>query len=441
MNRLIKLLLSAVGLLLSAQGLAVDKPFLDIQHWQTQKGIPVYFVPAPELPMLDVLIGFYAGSSRDGKQLGIAALTTNSLASGTKKHSADVIAEQFAMVGAQFNTDVSKDLTIISLRTLTNPAYLNPAVTNLIEVLQQPSFAESEVKRERDNLLALLKYQQQQPNVMAKQTFDQLLYQNHPYANPEVGRPATVAKLSQQAVRQFYKQYYVAQNALIVMVGDQTLAQAKALAEQISNSLPKGTKAPAITAKVPKVQTQLKEIKFPAEQTHIMMGQTGIDYTSPDFIPLTVGNYIFGGRGLSSMLFQEIRKKRGLTYGAYSQLSPLLYSNSFTITLATRSEQAKAATKATQKLLQNYSLHGPEAKQLALAKQFLIGNLPLQLAGNSAIAMALLKIAAYQLPLNFYDNYKIGMEKLDLPDVHKAWQQHIQPDQLITVSLGHHDQQ
>lgn len=440
MNSLVKLLTGMIGLSLSVTSFAIDKPFLDIQHWQTQQGTQVYFVPAPEIPMLDVLVGFYAGSSRDDKQLGLAALTSKSLASGTKQRSADALAEQFAAVGAQFGINLDKDLAVISLRSLTNPAYLNPAISQFIEILQQPSFPEASVNRERDNLLAILKYQQQQPNLIANQTFDRLLYQTHPYANPEIGTPATIAKLSQSAVKAFYQRYYVAQNALIVMVGAQTLEQAKTLAEKISSSLPKGTKAPAITTQIPKVQAQLKEINFPAEQTHIVMGQTGIAYTSPDFLPLTVANYILGGHGFSSILFQEIRKNRGLTYGAYSQFSPLLYGNSFTITLATRNEQAKEAITATQELLQNYKLQGPDTKQLALAKQFLIGNLPLQFANNSAIATALLRIAAYQLPLNFYDNYKMGIEKLDLAAIHKAWQQQIHSDQFITISLGNHAQ-
>lgn len=437
MNSLVKFILGGFSLLLSATSLAVDKPLLDIRHWQTQQGTPVYFVPVPELPMLDVLVGFYAGSSRDGKQPGLAALASKSLASGTKQRSADALAEQFAAVGAQFGINLDKDLAVIRLRSLANPAYLNPAITQFIEILQQPSYPEQGVNRERDNLLELLKYQQQQPDIIAMQTFNRLLYQTHPYANPEIGTPATVVKLAQPDVQAFYQRYYVAQNALIVMVGAQTLEQAKTLAEKISSSLPKGTKAPAITERIPKAKAQLKEINFPAEQTHIVMGQTGIAYTNPDFIPLTVANYILGGPGLSSMLFQKIRKDRGLTYGAYSQFSSLLYGNSFTITLATRNEQAKEAIAATRELLQNYKLQGPSAKQLALAKQFLMGNLPLQLASNSAITTALLTIAAYQLPLNFYDNYKQGIEKLDLATTHRAWQQ-INPDQFITVSLGNY---
>lgn len=437
MNKLIKhLLISIIGLCYNLVGLAADKTLLKIEHWKTQKGVPVYFIANHELPMLDVLVGFYAGSIYDGKLLGLATLTNNSLANGTKQHDADSLAEQFANAGAQFNSTVSHDLAAVSLRTLTQPAKLNSALKPFIEILQQPSFPNKEVARERDNLLAVIQYQQQQPDVIAEKTFNQLLFQNHPYAHWGLGTPETLAQITRSDVVKFYQRYYVAQNALIVMVGDQNLSQAKALAEQISNQLANGTRAPAITANNFQIKPQQKIINFPSEQTHIILGQRGVGYQDPDFIPLTVGNHILGGHGLTSLLFQEIRKKRGLTYGAYSQIAPGLYGSSFTITLATRNEQAAQAIAATQDLLQSYTKQGPDTKQLELAKQFLIGSLPLQLANNSTIANALFKIAAYQLPLNYYDNYKDQVQKLDQQTIVNAWRKHVQPHNLIIVQVG-----
>lgn len=438
MMRLIAIITSIIGLLLSNQSLATNKPFINIKHWQTEKGIPVYFVESHEIPMVDVLVSFYAGSAYDGNQLGLAALTNNSLAAGTKQHDANSIAEQFARTGAQFSNTLNKDIAVLSLRTMSTDKYLKPVTKIFTEILHQPSFPTSEVNRERDELLALLQYQQQLPNAIANQTFDQLLYQNHPYAHADIGKPETVKTLTAQDTRKFYQQYYVAENANIIIVGDQTVTQAKSLAEKISQSLQQGHKAPRISAPTATIKTKLKEINFPSEQTHILMGQKSINYNNPAFIPLHVGNYIFGGRGFSSLLFQEIRKKQGLTYGAYSQFTPQLTDGNFTITLATRNEQAQAATVATQQLLQNYTKQGPSEEQVTFAKQFLLGNLPLQFASNTAIAGALLKLAIYQLPIDFYDNYQSSIQALDQQTIHKTWQQYIHPEQIMTVRVGKH---
>lgn len=435
---MLKIVALIAGLLFTGYGFAAENRLLDIQHWQTQKHIPVYFVASHEVPMVDILIGFYAGAVRDGGQSGLAALTNSMLASGTKLHSADAIAEQFAMAGAQYNSSLDKEVAVVSLRSLTNPRQLSAALATFSEILQQANFPEAAVKRERNNQLALLQYQQQLPDVMAEQTFAKLLYQTHPYANPVLGQPDTVAKLSRQEVVKFYQRYYVAQNAMIIIVGDQTLAQAKTLAEQLSDKLPHGTKAPEIAHDFPKFHPQIKDIRFPTEQTHLVMGQPAINYRSPDYIPLTVANSILGGPGLTSMLFQEIRKKRGLTYGATSELHPMLACGYFVINLATRNEQAKPATEAIQQLLTTYTQQGPTAQQLAMAKQFITGNLPLRLASNTAIANALLNIAAYHLPLDFYDSYRSKVQQLDLKTVRQVWQRYIQADNLIIVRVGKH---
>jgi len=435
MNKIFKILTAIICLWTS---LASAKPLLDVQHWQTQQGTPVYFVATHELPMLDIIVGFYAGSSRDGSKLGLASLTNNSLAAGTAQLNADAIAEQFSAVGAQFDNGVNKDMATVSLRSLTHPKELNSALATFLQILGHPLFPDSEVKRERDNLLTLINYQQQRPDIMAKQLFDKLLYDDHPYANSTVGTISTVAKLEQRDVKAFYQHYYTAQNAVLILVGDQSLSQAKTLAQAISNHLPNGPKAPALKIPDYNVKTQFKELNFPSEQTHIIMGQMGVSLTDPNYVPLAVGNYIFGGGGLSSMLFEEIRKKRGLTYGATSQFSPLMFGSSFMLSLATRNLSSQQAISASQTLLQNYGINGPNDKQLQLAKQFLLGNLPLSLASNSAIANALLKIATYQLPIDFYDNYRQVLLTLDKQTITKAWQAHITPAKLITVKVGQH---
>ena len=111
---------------LFAIGQSIASP--EIQHWQTSKGMRVYFVSAPELPMVDLQLVFDAGSARDGKSPGLARLTTGLLDEGSGDWDADAIARRFEDVGAQYTSGVEWDFASLSLRSLSAPEFLEPAL-------------------------------------------------------------------------------------------------------------------------------------------------------------------------------------------------------------------------------------------------------------------------------------------------------------------------
>src|SRR5262249_44146431 len=129
---------------------------LDIQHWKTTKGTPVYFVRTPGLPMLDLQVIFNAGASRDDKNFGLAQLTNALLNEGAGNLSADQISEQFDAVGAIFSADAGRDTGIVGLRSLTDPQYLNPALETFTTVLTAPNFNVEALERVRKQILSMI---------------------------------------------------------------------------------------------------------------------------------------------------------------------------------------------------------------------------------------------------------------------------------------------
>ncbi|MEK8016358.1 MAG: insulinase family protein, partial [Candidatus Parabeggiatoa sp.] len=153
-----------------------------IQHWQTDNGTRVYFVPAPDLPMVDIEIVFDAGSARDGEQSGLAMLTNDLLSEGAAGHSADQIAEHFDNLGAKLGNSVGNDMANVSLRTLSEAELLQPAVKMLALLLAKPDFEATAFERIKQQTLIGLKYQEQQPSSLAKKAFYQNVFGKHPYA-------------------------------------------------------------------------------------------------------------------------------------------------------------------------------------------------------------------------------------------------------------------
>ena len=168
--------MAAVMLLVSNLATAVPA----IQNWRTANGVPVYFIPAPELPMVDVQILFNAGSIRDGAQAGLAQLTNALLEEGAGDWSADTIADRLDRVGARLTISSRRDAATVSLRSLSDPQYLQPAVETVARLLKEPTFSPEALGRVRQQMLTALRERAQSPGAIAQDAFFKALYGDHP---------------------------------------------------------------------------------------------------------------------------------------------------------------------------------------------------------------------------------------------------------------------
>lgn len=409
---------------------------IDTIKWQTSNGAQVVFYPAKEVPMLDIDIAFAAGSAYDGKHFGLSALTTELLNQGNDGENTSQIADQIAETGAQYQASSSRDMAVISLRTLTKPKALSKALNVFSKIVSKPDFPKAAFLREKNQQLLAIIHSKESPNEIANQTFFKALYQQHPYAHPIIGTSETVRELKRENVVDFYHQYFVGKNATIVMVGAIDKQQAKEVAEKLVQNLPAGKAAKSIAQATSPKTSKPVAIEHPSTQTIIRLGQLGIDHHNPDYFPLMVGNYILGGGALVSQLALEVREKRGLSYGIYSQFIPLPGLGPFVISLATKTEQAKTALEVTQNTLERFVAQGPTFEELKKAKQYMAGSFPLSLASNSNIASMLLKTAFYHLPEDFLDNYISNINSVTVEQVKTAFQHVVHPNQLLEVSVG-----
>lgn len=422
-------------LLLFALHSANAKKVLDIKHWRTKKNVPVYFVKAPDLPMLDIIVAFDAGSSRDGKTPGLARLTNSLLDQGTNKLSADQIAANFDDVGARFSNATYRDIALLELRSLSYPDYLIPALATFQAVLGNPSFNQHAFDRERDSQLANIAYKKQKPSYLASDALFKALYQKHPYGHPIVGYPQSLRDIKTYDVENFYKRYYVAENMLIVLVGAIDENKAKSIADQLSQSIHRGKAAQSLPPAMPTQKIQ-NHIKLPVAQTTLLLGQVAIDRHDPDFFPLTVANYSLGSGVFVSRLYQQVREQRGLSYSIYSHFIPMRAKGPFVVSFATRTAQANQALSVTQDIIKNFILEGPSAKELAAAKKNIIGGYSLNLDSNTSIANAVLNYAYFNLPPDYFDTYQEKVEAVTLEQIKHALKHKLNTEKMSVISVG-----
>jgi zinc protease len=407
-----------------------------IENWQTPQGSRIYFVQADALPMADIQVVFDAGSARDGEQFGLAALTSALLDTGAGTWNADQIAQRFESVGANFGTAVSADMASLSLRTLTDPVLFDKALETMHVILTKPSFNKADFLREKNRTLAGIKQRGESPAEVASELFSEKLYGKHPYAHPDDGVKETVSRLQTSDLTRFYRQYYVASNAMVVIIGNLNRQQAEQTAEKLLSGLPSGEKPVAIPDVTLPVQASQVHVEFPSTQTHVLTGLPGTWRKDPDYYDLYIGNHILGGSGLVSKLFDEVREKRGLAYSASSAFSPMLKPGPFVVSLQTRNDQTAQALAVLNSTVKDFIEKGPSQSELEAAKKNIIGGFPMRFDTNKELAGYVAMIGFYDLPLDYLDTFRDKIQATTIDSIKKALQKKINLALLQTVTVG-----
>jgi len=197
-----------------------------------------------------------------------------------------------------------------------------------------------------------------------------------------------------------------------------------------------GSRAKRLKPAMMLTKSTFRHINFPAKQASIIIGQLGITRQNPDYFPLIVGNYIFGGLPQDSILFQQVREKRGLAYYVGSAFRPLRYRGPFMIIFQTRADKANEARQVVRKALRAFLAKGPTEKQLDASKQNIMGSFPLGLSTNSSIVGVITRIAFYRLPLNYLDTYIAKIRAVTRAQVKAAFKKIIRPQKMLVISVG-----
>lgn len=423
----------------------VAQAALKIQHWTLDNGARVYFVENHTIPMLDLNVEFDAGAKRDqaGKS-GTAALTNTMLARGLTQAklangtlepamSEAEISDAFADVAAQRGSGPGTDRAGMSLRTLSSKAERDQAVLLVARLLSQPSMPADFFQRDKARLLSAIREAMTKPESIAEKAFWRLAYGSHPY-----GFEATVESveaITRDDLLAFHARHYVANHAVISLIGDISKDEAVAIARQLTTRLPQGKPLPALPA-VAEPRAAEERIPHPASQAHILVGTPALQRGDPDFFALTVGNYILGGGGFVSRLTKEVREKRGLAYSAYSYFSPMEQPGPYQAGLQTRKDQSDDALKVVRETIASYLQNGPTDAELKAAKDNLIGGFALRIDNNRKILDNIAVIGYYQMPLDYLDTWTSQVARVSVADIRAAFNRKLSMDKLVTVIVG-----
>ncbi|MGA9722260.1 MAG: pitrilysin family protein [Candidatus Binatus sp.] len=409
---------------------------LDIKKVTLSNGATLLVSEEHQLPMVTMMIEFDAGTRRDPKgKEGLAELTARCLSQGTKDLTATEFDQKSDFMGSSVSVSAGRDYSTAGMTTLKK--YQGETLALLAGILMQPGLRDADIERKRAEQVAEIKSAEEQPGYTADVEFVKELFGDSPYGHPGAGSSDSVAKLTNDDVRGFYRDYYKLGGAIIAVAGDVSADEVKASLEKalagLAGSVTPQADPPPINV-APGLHVKL--IDRSVVQANILMGSGGVTRSNPDFYRLKVMNYILGGGGFSSRLVKVVRSAHGLAYSVNSGFEPGKFQGAFTIGLQTKNQSSNEAIDLILQQLREIQEKPVSDAELDGAKNFLIGSFPLNIERQSAIASFMIQIEFYGLGLDYAEQYPKLIGSVTKDDVLAVAKKYLHPDAMIVVAVA-----
>ena len=401
-----------------------------------QNGLTVYLMERHEVPLISVRAVVKAGAVNDGAQPGLSNLTGDALLLGSKAHNKTAIDQAFDYRGARIAGGAGAESSTVQANFAKADA---PALLPLFaEIVQQPSFDDTELGKLRDRKVNGLKQAKESPRNVAQTYYRAMLFGDSPYAIPASGTVNSVSALKQADVQGYYQHYYRPDNAAIIVVGDFQKAEMRKQIESLFGAWQASGPAPAAQdngkVKADKARVLLVN-KADAIETTFLIGGAGIARNDPDYVPLQVVNTVLGGR-FTSWLNDELRVNSGLTYGAGSQFATLSQTGTFAISSFTALPKTEAALALANKTYQRLWDKGIDKATLESAKAYVKGQFPPRYETSEQLAGLLGDMYANQVGRAQIDNFTKDVDGLTPEKAKALIDKHFPRSSLQTVLIG-----
>ena len=409
---------------------------IEIKRTKLNNGAVLLVSEQHQLPMVSIAIAFDAGARRDqGGKEGLAELTASSLEQGTKQLTVADFNQKVDFMGSSIAVGADRDYVYASMTSLKK--YEADTLHLLAQSLENPGLRDSDIIRKRDEQVAAIKANEEEPGYTAMVAFAKQLFGDAPYGHPTEGLPGTVAKLTPSDVRDFYHRYYRTGGAVVAVAGDVAVEAIKPRLEQELSGLAGTVPAqpePAWPSIRPGIHAQL--INRNVAQANLILGSGGIARSNPDYYRVEVMNYILGGGGFSSRLMKVVRSKAGLAYSIDSAFSAGKFPGAFAVVLQTKNQSAQQALRLILEQLREIQDQAVSDAEIASAKKYMIGSFPLRLDRQSQIVSFMLQIELYGLGLDYAERYPKLIGDVTALEVRETAQKYLHPNALDLVAVA-----
>lgn len=398
-------------------------------------GLRVVIVEHRRLPLVSFRLAFRTGDASDPQELpGVTDLMADMLAEGTESRTSRQLAEEVARYGATLSAGASSDYMAVAASSLS--AYADRVLELLADVALRPTFPEGELALNKANAKQNLIAQRAQPSFLASEAAARVIFGAHPYAIV-APTPESVDAITRDTLVREHRARLVPNNAVLLVAGDVDRAHLLGRVEELFGGWEPGeVEEPQFPAPPARGERVAYLVDRPGSaQTNIIVANTSITRTDPDYFPLLVMHTILGGNA-SARLFMNLREEKGYTYGAYTQLDARRHAGTFRATTEVRGEVTGASLKEIFYELSRIRADEVTDEELTDAKAYLTGIFPIRLETQEGLIDQLVQIRMNGLPPDYLQTYRERIQRITKEDVLRAANRHVRPDEAAVVVVG-----
>ncbi len=387
-----------------------------------------------------VVIGGYlpCGSLFDtDNKLGLADFTASCLLRGSEKRDFQQIFDELESAGASLSFSAGGHTAGFSGRCLSEDLPL--LLELLADALRRPVFPKEQVERLRAQSLTGLSIRAQDTAEMASLTFDQIVFEGHPYARPDDGWPETIKAIKRNDLERFHHIHYGPHGLVLAIVGS---VDPKTIVTLVGRELGDWTNTlqpeiPALPALKPLKRIITRKVKIPGKsQSDLVIGTSGPRRKDPEFMPASLGNSVLGQFGMAGRIGEVVREKSGLAYYASSSLSAGIGPGSWDVSAGVNPANVQKARDLICKEIERFVEKGVTIGELSDSQSNFVGRLPLSLESNAGVVNALLNIERFDLGLDYYRRYPKLVQSVTPEEVLSAAKKYLHPDKLAVAIAG-----
>ncbi|WP_171229910.1 pitrilysin family protein [Ruegeria sp. HKCCA4008] len=407
---------------------------IQIEEVTSPGGIKAWLVEDHSIPFTALELRFRGGTSLDDPdKRGAVNLMSGLIEEGAGDMDARTYARELEALAASFRYKAGDDSVSISARFLSENR--DEVVDLLRTTIHEPRFDQDAVDRVRAQVLSGLRSDQTDPNEIAGLTFAQMAYGDHPYGSEGKGTIESVSALTRDDVVAAYEGVFAKDRLYVGAVGDITAEELGTLLDTLLGDLPDTGKPIPGKAEV-NIPGGVSVVEFDTPQSVALFGQAGIDRDDPDFFAAFVLNHILGGGGFESRLMQEVREKRGLTYGVGTYLVPKDLASVYLGSVSSANDRIAEAIDVIRDEWARAATEGVTQEELDDAKTYLTGAYPLRFDGNGQIASIMVGMQMEGLPIDYIATRNDKVNAVTLEDVNRVAAELLDPDGLHFVVVG-----
>jgi zinc protease len=398
-------------------------------------GLKVVVVLHHEQPAVSMRLLIRVGSASDPKgKLGLVQELSSLLDQGTETKSAAEMADAIDFIGGAMGAGAATDVTYLNMVVMKDS--FETGMRMLSDMARHPSFVPAEMQRQRQQMLSSLQVSMTDPDFVADGVFDRLVYGFHPYGLPHTGTAETLNAITRDDLLAFHRTYFAPNNAILAVVGDVTAAEAFDMTKKVFGDWARKDVPVQPAAEPPAPMQRLIAVNKPdAVQTEVRVGHVGIQRKHPDYMAVNLAMRILGGEG-SNRLHNVLRTQRGLTYGAQADMDALKDTGDFVARTNTRSEATGEVLKLVLEEFWRLQREPVNERELADAKAYLTGSFPLTIETPDAIAMQVLNVVFYDLPIEDLQNFRDRVNAVTTDDIQRVARAYLKPDKLSVALVG-----